>query len=201
MSPTNAARENGGESRSAAENFPLSIVYRVCVIGGEGIVQVIRRNRGDLATPRPIGKSESDRQRQISQKAPPPSHSPLPSRSCCQRMAGPIFRHQKRKIEGKKARDDALSALFYLRRSRQIRERKVLLLLFLLFDLGGLFSDLPCKMSATREHFSSIWVYPAKTFFQNGCSIQGKYFFTKRVHPEKTFLQNGCTHKKLLLQN
>ena len=91
MSPTNAARENGGESRSAAENFPLSIVYRVCVIGGEGIVQVIRRNRGDLATPRPIGKSESDRQRQISQKAPPPSHSPLPSRSCCQRMAGGVY--------------------------------------------------------------------------------------------------------------
>ncbi len=65
-------------------------------------------------------------------------------------MAGPIFRHQKRKIEGKKARDDALSALFYLRRSRQIRERKVLFLLFLflflLLDLGGLFPDLPCTV-------------------------------------------------------
>ena len=179
MSPTNAARENGGESRSAAENFPFSIVYRVCVIGGEGIVQVIRRNRGDLATPRPIGKSESDR-RQISQHAPPPSHSPLPSRSCCQRMAGPIFRHQKRKIEGKKARDDALSALFYLRRSRQIRERKVLLLLFLLLDLGGLFLDLPCKMSAaSRENI----------FLQKGC-IQRKLFF-----------KMGALTKKLLLQN
>ncbi len=51
---------------------------------------------------------------------------------------------------------------FYLRRSRQIRERKVLflllllLLLLLLGDLGGLFSDLPCtnKMGASRENFS-----------------------------------------------
>ncbi len=73
--------------------------------------------------------------------------------------------------------------LFYLRRSRQIRERKVLfffLLLLLLGDLGGLFSDLPCttKMGAFRENFSS-----------------------KRVHPEKNFLRNGCIQKKLLLQN
>ncbi len=48
--------------------------------------------------------------------------------------------------------------LFYLRRSRQIRERNVLffLLLLLLGDLGGLFSDLPCttKMGASRENFS-----------------------------------------------
>ncbi len=48
---------------------------------------------------------------------------------------------------------------YYLRRSRQIRERKVLfflLLLLLLGDLGGLFSDLPCttKMGASRENFS-----------------------------------------------
>ncbi len=71
------------------------------------------------------------------------------------------------------------SESFYLRRSRQIRERKVLffffflllllLLLLLLGDLGGLFSNHPCtvKMGASRENYSSKWVHPEKTFFQN----------------------------------
>ncbi len=103
--------------------------------------------------------------------------------------------------------------LFYLRQSRQIRERKVLfflldLLLLLLGDLGGLFSDLPytLKKGASRENFSSEWVYPEKTFLQKGC-IHRKLFFktgasrekfsSKRVHPDKTFLRNGCIKAKL----
>ncbi len=51
-------------------------------------------------------------------------------------------------------------ALFYLRRSRQIRERKVLFFLLLLGDLGGLFSNL------------------SPMYTQNGC-IQRKLFFKK----------------------
>ncbi len=99
---------------------------------------------------------------------------------------------------------------FYLRRSRQIRERKVLFFFFLLLlgDLGGLFSDLPCtlKKGASRENFSSKGVHSEKTFLQKGC-IQRKLFFkrgasrekfsSKRVHPDKTFLQNGCIQTKL----
>ncbi len=98
---------------------------------------------------------------------------------------------------------------FYLRRSRQIRERKVLfflldLLLFLLGDFGGLFSYIPCtlKKGASREKCSSKGVYPEKTFLQKGCSqrnsffkkgafrkifsLKGVNFSSKWVHQDKT---------------
>ncbi len=84
---------------------------------------------------------------------------------------------------------------FYLRRSRQIREKKVL---FLLGILGGLLFSHPCtlKMGVSQENFSLKWVYPEKTFLQNGC-IQRKLFFkmgisrenfsSKWVHLQKNF--------------
>ncbi len=64
-------------------------------------------------------------------------------------------------------------------------------------------------MGAFRENFSSKWVYPEKTFLQNGC-IQRKFFFKMGVSREffykmgvsrKKFLQNGCIQKKIFLQN
>ncbi len=100
-----------------------------------------------------------------------------------------------------------LAVLFYLRRSRQIRESKVLFFFFLLLllgDLGGLFSDLPCVQPK--------WVHPEKSFLKNRCN-QRKLFFkmgaskemfsskwlhsqktlaAKLMHLDKTLLQNGC---------
>ena len=120
----------------------------------------VSREKGCLAAPQ--------------RKKHPPQNHPL-------RAPNLIFRFLK-----------ALShTSFYLRRSRQIRERKELFLLFLLLllgDLGGLFFNLPCtlKMGVPRENFSSKWVYPGKTFLQNGCIA------AKLMHQNKTLLQNGC---------
>ncbi len=41
------------------------------------------------------------------------------------------------------------------------------------------------KMGASRENFSSKWVYPEKTFLQNGC-IQGN-LFSKKSASSKNF--------------
>ncbi len=50
------------------------------------------------------------------------------------------------------------------------------------------------KVDASREKFSSKWVYSEKTFLQKGC-IQRKLFF-KMGASGKTFLINECIHKK-----
>ncbi len=68
--------------------------------------------------------------------------------------------------------------LFYQRRGRQIRERKALLLLLLLWDFWGLFLDLPCtlKRGASRENFSTKWMHSQKkTLLRNG-RIKRIYF-------------------------
>ena len=82
---------------------------------------------------------------------------------------------------------------FYLRRSRQNRERKVfffflLLLLLLLGDLGGTVFRSPM--------YTQNGCINKKTSFQNG-HIQRKHFLKKWVDPAKTFLQNGCIQRKL----
>ena len=66
------------------------------------------------------------------------------------------------------------------------------------------------QMGASRENFSSKWVYPAQTFLQNGC-IQGNVFYkkgassenfsSKWVHSRKTFAAKLMHQDKNLLQN
>ncbi len=84
-------------------------------------------------------------------------------------------------------------------------EERVLLLLLLVVVVGGfggtvyrspMYNQNGCiqrklflKMGASRENFSSKWVYPEKTFLKNRC-IQRKL----------KFLQNGCILRKLFLK-
>ncbi len=62
-----------------------------------------------------------------------------------------------------------------------------LLLLLLLGDLGGLFSNLPCtlKMGASRENFSQNGCIQRNFFFKMGASREN--FSSKWVHSQKNF--------------
>ncbi len=78
-----------------------------------------------------------------------------------------------------------ISAIFYLRRSRQIRERKALFFFFFFFLLllGGPFFSLPCAV---------FWgVKRQKTLSKKGCD-KTKTLSKKGCDKAKTLSQKGC---------
>ncbi len=163
-----------------------------------------RRRREQDMPPPPLRVSLSRVARRVVQKNPP-THQPnseIARKKSRERPRAQVLGFLAWAEGGREwVSEGGREAPFYLRRSRQIRERKVLfflldlLLLLLLGDLGGLFSDLTCtlKKGASKENFSSKWVYPEKTFFKRGASREK--FSSKRVHPDKNFLQKGVSRQ------
>ncbi len=80
-----------------------------------------------------------------------------------------------------------LLVAFYLRRSRQIRERKAFF--FLLLLLGGAFFSLPCTVFLGCER--------AKTLSKKGCD-KAKILSQNGCDKAKTLSQNGCEKAKTL---